>query len=97
MGAAGQAPGSDRFHLATAKQSRALDIQLMARSFGIPPEARPAHQRGGERARYCRAHPHAVRRSALGYVHKAGNTTSGRCVYSSIDDISGSPLNLQIL
>lgn len=30
-------------------------------------------------------------------VHKAGNTSSGRCVYSSIDDIFGSPLNLQTL
>lgn len=30
-------------------------------------------------------------------VHKAGNTTSGRCVYSSVDDIVGPPLNLQIL
>lgn len=29
-------------------------------------------------------------------IHKAGDTTSGRCVYSSIDDIYGSPLNLQI-
>ena len=30
-------------------------------------------------------------------VHKAGNTASGRCVYSTTDDISGSPLNLSIL
>ena len=30
-------------------------------------------------------------------VHKAGNTASGRCVYSSTDDIFGSPLNLSIL
>lgn len=30
-------------------------------------------------------------------VHKAGNTSSGRCVYSTIDDIFGSPLNLSIL
>lgn len=30
-------------------------------------------------------------------IHKAGNTASGRCVYSTIDDIAGSPLNLSIL